>query len=399
MKIKKECEITVYTHRCDLIDDDKRINLQDFKQKYPNIKVNIISLKNYEDEIKRILYTKQYGDVLMIPGINKYELNDYFIELGMVEELNKRYYKVEDKSLNGIVYGIPTMLTIPGVVYNRKVFRQAGIADNPRTPQEFVDALVKIKRNTEAIPCYTNYADNWALKQWECNRLAYGDPGYVNAMTRMDHPFYKGSVHYEIYKLLYDIVKNKLVEDDTKNTKWENSKQMLADGKLATMILGSWAISQIRELSKQPEDICFMPFPITAKDGRQYIEMFSDYHMGVSKFSKHISEAKLFLFWFINYSSYCESQDAMSANRKYKLPAYISAIQNEKVSCIELEQPPEREEGLYDTIEMTSGINLWQGKYQKTIIEAALGEKEDTLEDIMKEMNNKWEEARKQIVK
>ena len=50
-----------------------------------------------------------------------------------------------------------------GIVYNKKVFEEAGVTELPKTPTEFIEALQKIKDNTDAIPLYTNFAAGWTM--------------------------------------------------------------------------------------------------------------------------------------------------------------------------------------------------------------------------------------------
>ena len=43
------------------------------------------------------------------------------------------------------MYGIPSTGNAQGIVYNKKVFEAAGITTLPKTPDEFLDDLQKIK--------------------------------------------------------------------------------------------------------------------------------------------------------------------------------------------------------------------------------------------------------------
>lgn len=57
------------------------------------------------------------------------------------------------------MYGIPSTGNAQGIVYNKKVFEAAGITTLPKTPDEFLDDLQKIKDYDPSIdPLYTNYA-------------------------------------------------------------------------------------------------------------------------------------------------------------------------------------------------------------------------------------------------
>ena len=61
---------------------------------------------------------------------------------------------------DGLVYGVPSTGNAQGIVYNKRVFTEAGVAETPKTPDEFIAALQAIKDyDSSIIPLYTNYAD------------------------------------------------------------------------------------------------------------------------------------------------------------------------------------------------------------------------------------------------
>ena len=53
------------------------------------------------------------------------------------------------------------------------------------------------------------------------------------------------------------------------STDWESSKGRINSGEIATMVLGSWAVQQFKDAGPNPDDISYMPFPITV-DGKRY---------------------------------------------------------------------------------------------------------------------------------
>ena len=392
-------EITFITHRTDITDTLLQEYIDEFNKEYPNVKVNIEGITNYQDDIKVRMNTAEYGDVLMIPDINKNEYSNFFIPLGSVDELSTKYRNMNDRAFDGQVYGIASMLTAPGVLYNKKVFESAGITDIPKTPDEFLAAMQKIKDNTEAIPYYTNYVAQWTLTQWEANRCAYGDPEILIKMSHDDAPFGQGTVHYEIYKLMYDLVKQGLVEDDPMSTDWESSKQMLADGEIGTMVLGEWAVSQVKALAENPEDIGYMPFPITAEDGKQYAEIASDFAYGVNKNTKYPEAALAFLWWMVDKSGYAQHEDGIPAQLDADFPEALSAFEDAGVEFVTLTPPPAGEEDLFDSIDNGSEVGTWQPKWKLIMIESAIGNRSETYDEICDQMNKDWAASRAEFDK
>lgn len=387
-------EITFITHRTDLKDTLIPEYIAKFNEQYPNVVVKVEAMTNYENDIKVRMNTTEYGDVLMIPNINKNEYSNFFIPLGTEEELSEKYRNMNDRAFDGNVYGIASMLTAPGILYNQKVFDEAGITEAPKTVDDYIAAMKQVKDKTDAIPYYTNYADQWPLTQWASNRLAYGDTEVLIKMGHDDAPFAPGTVHYEMYRLMYDLVKEGLVEEDPMTTNWELSKQMIADGEIGSMVLGNWAVSQVKALAENPDDICYMPFPITAPDGKQYAEISSDYAYAVNKNSKNQEAALAFLWWMVEESGYAEHEFSIPVQKDAKLPETLNAFEEAGVQFLSLTPAPAGEEDLFDNIDNMSEVGTWQPKWKLVIIEAALGNRSETYDEICEQMNADWATAR-----
>lgn len=394
-------EITFVNHRTDMQVNGWTDYVKRFNEKYPNVKVNFESMADYEGEIAIRMNSNNYGDVLMMPTKMKdLDMPSFFIPLGKKSELEKKYQFVTDRYIGDDLYGIPPSGNCSGIVYNKKIFAQAGITTMPKSEEEFLADLKLIKEKTTAIPLYTNYHDNWPLTQWENFRVnVAGDPDFVNrVLPHSDDPFSPGRPHYIVYKLMYDVVKEKLVEKDPMTTNWENSKQMLADGKIATMALGSWAVGQIKAKTKTPEDIAYMPFPYS-KDGKMYSSASSDYKLCINKNTKNLDAAKAWLWWFLEESNYAYKESMIPSVIGANYPDTLKDFQNMGVQMIVDSGPKEGENGWLDAIDKESEVGLWAENFKKDIVETALGNKKGrTYDDIMKELNKKWADTRKKLI-
>lgn len=395
-----EGEITFLHNRTDINDTVfKEQYIPKFNEKYPNIKVNLEAITDYEGQVKIRLNTTDYGDVLYIPAaITPQDLPNFFEPLGSYDELSQKYLFANEQMFEGTTYGIPTMVTANGMVYNKAVFAAAGVTSVPKSPEEFLDAMQKIKDNTDAVPYYTNYAAGWPLDQWEANRGAVaGDPKYVNyTMVHSDDPFAEGKPHYVIYKLMYDLAKNGLIEEDPTTTDWETSKTMLGEGKIGAMTLGSWSISQMQGAAANAADIGYMPFP-SNKDGKVYATSGGDWKIAVNKNSKNKEAALAWLYWFVEESGYAASQGAISTIKGQPMPETLAAFDELGVELIADEPAPTEENGLWNQIDQESEIGFWSQNFKQRIIEAGIGNRDETIEDIFAELNKKWNDARKTL--
>ncbi|MHB8064150.1 MAG: ABC transporter substrate-binding protein [Ruminiclostridium sp.] len=398
-------EITFIQHRTDMMDANYPNNWEvyekKFNEKYPNIKVNFEAMKDYEGEIAIRMSSDNYGDVLMLPSKMKdSDLASYFIPLAKKSELEKKYNFVQDRYVGDDTYGLPTAGTCSGMVYNKKVFTDAGITSLPKSEDEFLAGLQLIKdKIKDVIPLYTNYKDSWPLTQWESYRVnVAGDANFVNqVLPHIDAPFAAGTPHYIVYKLMFDVVQKKLVEKDPMTTNWENSKQMMADGKIAVMPLGSWAIGQIKAKSKTPDDIAYMPFPYN-KDGKMFSSAAGDYKICISKNSKNIDAAKAWLWWFVDESNFAFTEQMLPVQKDAKYPDTLKGFEELGVEMIIDNGPKEGENGWLDAIDKESEVGLWSENFKKVIIETALGNKKGTYDDIMNDLNKKWSDTRTKLI-
>ena len=139
--------IKIVSHRTDLIDDGTFNGyVAAFQKLYPNIEIKYEGITNYADDMTTRLTSSGWGDMCMIPTtIPLTELSNYFYPLCDLDAIQDEYNFASNRAYGGKVYGIPSTGNAQGIVYNKKVFADAGVTTLPRTPDEFLDALQKIK--------------------------------------------------------------------------------------------------------------------------------------------------------------------------------------------------------------------------------------------------------------
>lgn len=149
-----------------------------------------------------------WGDIMMIPSIDRKELSNNFMYFGSLSEMNKEIKFASNWEYDGQVYGIPSTGNAQGVIYNIKVFKDAGIKNLPKTTDEFIEDLKLIKSKTNAIPLYTNYAAGWTMGALDAylGGSATADENYMNnILFHTKDPFknYGDGTHpYAVYKVL-----------------------------------------------------------------------------------------------------------------------------------------------------------------------------------------------------
>ena len=206
--------------------------MAEFQKLYPNITISYEGITDYANDMTTRLTSNDWGDICMIPTtIPLTELGDYFYKLCDLDAINDEYNFAANRAYGQDVYGIPSTGNAQGIVYNKAVFEAAGITELPKTPDEFLDALQKIKDyDPSIVPLYTNYAAGWTMSAWDAyiGGGATGDADWMNiTMPQTKDPFAKGALGaddmgpYAVYYTLYEAVKRGLTEDDPTTTDWE----------------------------------------------------------------------------------------------------------------------------------------------------------------------------------
>ncbi|MFD7130516.1 extracellular solute-binding protein [Streptomyces sp. NPDC059894] len=391
--------ITVLTVRTDLVQDGTmKSYAAEFNKTYPKVKVEFQALTNYEAEIKIRMNTEDYGDVLLIPGvIKKDDYPKYFASLGTVAERSEKYRFTDFTAVDGKVYGQTPVGVMPGFVYNKRVWREAGVTAWPTTSAEFLAALKAIKTKTDATPYYTNFAAQWPLTSWTfVNGSVSCDPQATTKLAEGD-PWAAGSDLRTGDRLLYDIVRQGLAEKDPTTTNWELSKPQLAKGEIATQWLGTWAIVQFQDAAKKagvnPDDIGFMPFPAQV-DGTFCATVGPDYNQAVNIHSKHKEAARAWIDWFTDKSGYDRDNLAISPLKDAPMPEVLKPYEDAGVKLIELDDSAGAEVKLIDD-ESEVGIN--KPEYRQDIVDLARGAKKGSLDDFLAGLGEKWTETRKNV--
>ncbi|PSL52468.1 carbohydrate ABC transporter substrate-binding protein (CUT1 family) [Saccharothrix carnea] len=395
---KIEGKITVLTNRTDLVDTKFKEYAEQFKQLHPDVEVVFEGITDYDNEVKIRMSTDNYGDVLLIPNsiTSLSDLPDYFEPLGSVSELGQKYRFVTEKAFEDKVYGLAVTGNAFGFAYNKKVWAAAGVDSPPTTPEDFLDALEAIKDKTDAVPLYTNYRNGWPLTQWQDARGSVSaDPQVSNKMAADDSPWAEGKTQHTIDSLLFDVVANKLTEDDPLTTDWESSKSMIGTGQIATMMLGSWSITQLRAAAPNKDDIGYLPFPVQV-DGKFHSAIAGDYKNGINIHSKNKDTARAWVDWFAEKSNFATAEGGISPLKDGPEPDTLADFAAAGVEYFEVDHA---QDAVVTKIDDAAEIGLYEQTYRQGLVDAARGASGKSKQDVFDDLNTRWAEAKALVTK
>ena len=389
-------EITVLTNRTDLVDTDFVQYGKQFSAKYPGTSVKFEALADYT-QVNNRLTTGDYGDVLLIPDeVAQNQLSTFFQPFGSVDELNKTYRFVNEKAYDSKVYGLAMGGSAEGVAYNKRIWKQAGVTGTPTSPQQFLDDLKAVKTKTAAIPYYTNYKDGWPLGIWNSQRGIMNSAAVTEQLTTDKAPWTDGQIQGITDGLLFDIVKGRLNEPDPVTTSWEQSKVMLATGKVSSMLLGSWSVSQLKlaatKAGQSADDIGFMPFPYQV-GGAFHAQVDGDLKAAVSVHSKNTATARAWIDWFVKDSDYITKQGFIPTLRSQPLPTALDSFQKTGVTLVDTPAIPSAVTVKLQNIIKSSEVDLTGPLYRRHLIDVARGAATGDKQSAFADLNKKWAAA------
>lgn len=365
-----------------------------FKEKYPEVE-DIIweSSSDYDADIMRRMNTKDYGDVLFVPfsmAGTPSEYENYFYPLGKVEDLEKKYLDVTEAVYNDNVYGLPVSINILGFVYNEDVLQAAGIESMPTSTDGLLTTCEQIESKTGATCFYTNY--NTSLGVWAGALSSYGE-NYKEAALN-GNPFDEGQPIREVMDLFYQLAAGGYIEEDPITGDYNQSLQLLADGKVAMIMRASQDLATIQALNDSEDNIKLAPFPTTL-NGTTSIPVGAPGVIGINKNTDNLATAQAFLEYFISSESgYAADLDGV--------PVVIEELNDDQRALFEdgtIVKTASTEDAAiqerYSAVAGEVGIARLTDVLQKVINIGLYPEQNQSYDDYVKELQTAWDQALK----
>jgi hypothetical protein len=215
----------------------------------------------------------------------------------------------------------------------------------------------------------------------------------MTALAGEDAPWTPGSPLYTVDTLLYDAVAAKVTEPDPTTTDWESSKRSLGEGKIATMMLGSWAIAQLRKAAADPGDIGYLPFPVQV-DGKFHSPIAGDYKNAINVHSRNKAAARAWIDWFADKSNYASDEGGITPTLGGQEPNTLADFTAAGVQYLELDHS---KDAAITKIDKLSEVGLNQPDYRQALVDAARGASGKSKQQIFDDLNKRWADARAQV--
>lgn len=316
-------EISFMTYRDDLLNSWYPKVLEEFKAKYPDIKVTTSTSKNYDQDLKVKMSAGDVPDVFTVSG-DRYSdaqrtqymlpLDDVFPDLVKSWNGNANNINQGDKKTYALTYGGQGI----GIAYNKKIFAEAGIAAPPKTLDELITDAKLIKAKGK-IGLAGVLKPKWTTQPywWTAQALLADQTTDLKAMAASDAPFTIDSSWGKMAQVLVKLRDAKIMEEDPASYDWEPYRKDFGSGKIGMTF--TWSNTPVQfpgagDGTVKLEDIGFVPFPYD--NGGSYKTLVqADWAVALSKSSKNMPAAKAFYSFLMNekYEAYIKETASLSA--------------------------------------------------------------------------------------
>jgi ABC-type sugar transport system, periplasmic component len=373
--------ITWATHRTELVDTDLKKYVDAFEAKYPGTEIKIEGLKDYEQTIRVRMAANELPDVLSLVETTKPDLPKFYEPLDDLGLDDNIYFK-DYNSYDGKLYGITQQVAFNGLLYNKKAFEAAGIAEPPKTLDELFADAEKLK-GAGIVPMATAFKDAWTLQYWtDPAEFIYGSTNLRNDKIKTDTPFTVDGAYGQGLGILKQFYDKGYLEKDVFSATWDQTQKDLASGKAAMMYIGNWAIANLVSNGLSLDDIGFVPLPYDNSNSYKGM-MRNDWAYAVSATSKNKPLAKAFIKFMIE-----ESGD-------YADHMIISPLKDQKQDLKQITDfmsyNPQMLEAQGVSEDVTAVENKMQFDPFKFIQEVTVGK----MQDVFDTYNKKWSSAKK----
>ncbi|AFS69711.1 MULTISPECIES: ABC transporter substrate-binding protein [Exiguobacterium] len=226
----------------------------------------------------------------------------------------------EPMTIDGKLYGMPMNLEGYGFIYNKEIFKKAGITELPKTLTELTEASKKIKADG-VTPFSIGYGEWWILGNHLMNipMAQQDDPDQFIADLNAGKGKFEDNKQFKEFMNLFDLT----IEYGNKNpltTDYNTQVSQFAEGKTAMIQQGNWAQQLITDVNPDIE-MGFIPMPINDdKEKMDRLPVGVPNNWVVNKNSKNKEEGKKFLEWMATSET---GKDYMVNKFKF-IPAFKS---------------------------------------------------------------------------
>ncbi|HYH04542.1 MAG TPA: extracellular solute-binding protein [Bacillota bacterium] len=272
---------------------------REYHKQFPDVNLEFTILQtDYFPVLKARLNSGDLPDVFMTGAYNdNVTYQDYCYDLTKTPLIkNVETSALTGVKLNGKVLGFPLIMQSYSFIYNKKLFKDAGVTKLPRTLSEYKAVCEKLK-SKGITPFGTGYREWWVLEQTMTNLFGQVRGNYTTLFKNLNSGKQKFSQLKEAQSIFDWIdLTIKYGENKPLETDFNAQCALIANGKVAMIHQGSWAEGTIRGINPNA-DIGFLLVSADQNPDRAGLMVDSNITYRVCKQSKKLKAVLHWLNW------------------------------------------------------------------------------------------------------
>ena len=306
-----------------------------FKEKYPNIKVNIqmMSGNSTSENLEPRIAAGQMPDVCSVDIGEWYYTNadkGYFQDLSGTQAWENQLDSIKSQwtSPKGVKYGVSYGVAAMFMFYNKDLFDKAGITKIPENWEEFLATCETLKK-AGITPLswpggFANMFGNTFISSGIANNIYANNQDLVQKTLYADYDY--GTPEWiDIFQKNVDLVSKGYVNKGYMSTDFAESVRLFSAGEVAMTFQGSWSCGDL--LTSDNIDM-FIP-PWNAKGTQIVGNMAGETGFGMGKSDNVNPELAKAFFEFVAFENYANFQNVTGT-----IPIYpASAVSGTKVDA------------------------------------------------------------------
>lgn len=314
----------------------------DFEAENPDIEIVVDNVPDAETALRTRLVKEDVPDVLTLNANGTFgELASAgifkdFADDPVLDEVNTGYVEVLQElgaGSEGAVNGVPFAANASGVLYNEELFAENGV-EVPQTWPDFLEVAETLEANG-VVPFYGTLADAWTAQSPLAPLTAQtATEEFFPARFAGETTFAEGWAEAaQKLGMLFEFT-----QPDAIATGYEDGTRAFAEGESAMLLLGSYAVPQIRTFEP---DFTIGTFALPATDDPEATTLVSgvDVVLTASAEGEHPEEAQRFIDFLMEpetVQAYAEEQVAIptiegAVNDDPALQGVQSYIEDERI--------------------------------------------------------------------
>lgn len=298
--------------------------VQAYEKEHPNINIEVHTVGGAMDDFSDLKAQMAAGngpDIFTNPGYESARVwREYLEDLSDQPWVDDAYEEtLTPMTFDGSIYGMPMNLEGYGFIYNKDLFKEAGIDSLPSTINELKAASEKFQQ-AGITPFATGYYEEWKLGDHLMN-IAFAqqeDPAaFIKDLnegtdTISNNPKFKDLLQLIDVTLEYG-------SDEPLSTDYSMEVNTFAAGEAAMILQGNWIQPMIDQRSPNMS-IGILPIPINDDPDKEALVVNTPSYWVVNKQTtdEKKKEAKKFLNWMVSSE---EGTRYMTARLKF-IPAF-----------------------------------------------------------------------------